>query len=212
MTGILFHRPFIDGLDGKCSMKETIQLPSSNQHDLKIHHKDEWSGWKPPFRGISQPCLMTPKGTPLFCEASTGSAPCFVRTSHVCQHGEGLGGLFRRMEWVIAIATRYHCAYVCNEADWPTGALDLIPGSPWDDRNLMAFLQIQKRDGVKLEHVDTCDCTCVSRFCHHGIITETFGGCFFFSLRYLGGVLFGSSHGFARWSSMLISIDILDLI
>lgn len=52
---------------------------------------------------------------------SSEASPCFVRTGHVCSHGEGIGGLFRRMEWVIAIATRYHCAYVCHEADWPTG-------------------------------------------------------------------------------------------
>eukprot|EP00435_Cladocopium_sp_Y103_P027944 s531_g6.t3 len=53
--------------------------------------------------------------------STSAAARCFVRIAHPCSNGEGLGGLFRRMEWVIAIAERYHCAYVCNEADWPTG-------------------------------------------------------------------------------------------
>ncbi|CAE7904726.1 unnamed protein product, partial [Symbiodinium microadriaticum] len=47
--------------------------------------------------------------------------PCFVYNARPCHNGEGIGGMFRRMEWILVLSSRYSCKYVCNTGDWETG-------------------------------------------------------------------------------------------
>ena len=49
---------------------------------------------------------------------------CFLHNVRPCKQGEGIGGLFRRMEWILAIAAKFGCSYVCNVDDWPAGPED----------------------------------------------------------------------------------------
>ena len=48
-------------------------------------------------------------------------APCFVYNARPCHNGEGIGGMFRRMEWILVLSSKYSCKYVCNTGDWETG-------------------------------------------------------------------------------------------
>ena len=51
----------------------------------------------------------------------SSASKCFLHNVRPCKQGEGIGGLFRRMEWILAIAAKFGCSYVCNVDDWPTG-------------------------------------------------------------------------------------------
>ena len=46
---------------------------------------------------------------------------CFVHDVSPCANGEGVAGLFRRLQWGIALAVKYGCTYVCNPSAWQTG-------------------------------------------------------------------------------------------
>ncbi|CAJ1449572.1 unnamed protein product [Effrenium voratum] len=46
---------------------------------------------------------------------------CWLYNEKPCPNGEGVGGMFRRIEFIIALAEKYGCAYVCNPQDWETG-------------------------------------------------------------------------------------------
>lgn len=82
------------------------------------------------------------------------------------------------MEWVIAIATRYHCAYVCHEADWPIGAI--FVGDRDDGKTHL------ESEGVTiLEHAVT---VCLTKILCHGIIAKSIGGCVPLIFRYLGAI------------------------
>ncbi|CAE7804025.1 sodA, partial [Symbiodinium sp. CCMP2456] len=47
--------------------------------------------------------------------------PCFVYNARPCHNGEGIGGMFRRMEWILVLSSKYSCKYVCSTGDWETG-------------------------------------------------------------------------------------------
>ena len=60
-------------------------------------------------------------GTSSSFQPSSAEPMCFLHNVRPCKQGEGIGGLFRRMEWILAIAAKFGCSYVCNVDDWPTG-------------------------------------------------------------------------------------------
>ena len=52
---------------------------------------------------------------------ATHVPPCFLYNEKPCHNGEGIGGMFRRMEWILVLSQKYRCKYVCNPGDWETG-------------------------------------------------------------------------------------------
>ena len=54
-------------------------------------------------------------------QAPTQAPACFVHDVKPCANGEGVAGLFRRLQWGIALAVKYGCSYVCNPSAWQTG-------------------------------------------------------------------------------------------
>ena len=90
----------------------------------------------------------------------TLAPPCFIYSERPCQNGEGIGGMFRRMEWLLVLSQKYGCAYVCNPKDWETGGhstgnVGMLFGCSRDgivgNSTLIASTSVLKSQGATVE-------------------------------------------------------------